>query len=153
MKKMIAASLLCFAGATLALAEEVSVPAPAQEEQVIVDTGGSLHYVPKSQVQQYNAQKPVQSAPMQAPANGAQQPAQSAPMQAPANGAQQPAQSASMQAPANTAEPAPPAVPSQPPPQLPQGVALTPEQAKMLTDDQKKLLNSVVNPTVPTPNQ
>lgn len=139
MKKMIVASLLCFAGVNLAQAEEVSVPAPTQEEQVIVDTGGSLHYVPKSQaqMQQNNAQQPVQSAPMQVPANTGQ-----------------PIQSAPMQAPNNTVQPVQPTQPmQQSAPQVPAGVQLTPEQQKMLTNDQKKLLNNVVNPTVPTANQ
>lgn len=126
MKKQIAASLLCLVGVatgyTAVYADEVTtVPAPAQEEQVIVDQGGSLRYVPKSQAQtQQNAVQAPQAAPAPTVA-----PQQQAPVAAP-----QPTQ-----------------------PQLPPGVQLTPEQQKMLTKDQQKLLNSVVNPTVPTANQ
>lgn len=118
MKKQIAASLLCLTGMTLAYADDAmmqpNATAPAQEEQVIVDQGGSLRYVPKSQVQQ----------------NAAQQPAQP---QAPAVTTPQPTQPGQVQ--------------------LPPGVQLTPEQQKMLTKDQQKLLNNVMNPKVPATNQ
>ena len=127
MKKQIAASLLCLTGMTLAYADDAmmqpNATAPAQEEQVIVDQGGSLRYVPKSQVQQNAAQQPAQP---QAPA--ATTPQSAAPVQS-----TQPTQPGQVQ--------------------LPPGVQLTPEQQKMLTKDQQKLLNNVMNPQVPATNQ